>query len=58
MRELDDRVVGTLGEEFGYQQVRLPLDRIDTVEPGARYLRIDARGIADFGLDGTRRPGW
>lgn len=53
VRELDDRVVGMLGEEFGYQQVRLQLDRIDTVEAGARYLRIDAHGIADFGLDGT-----
>jgi len=53
VRELDDRVVGMLGAEFGYQQVRLQLDRIDTVEAGARYLRIDARGIADFGLDGT-----
>ena len=53
VRELDDRVVGMLGDEFGYQQVRLQLDRIDTVEAGARYLRIDARGIADFGLDGT-----
>lgn len=53
VRELDDRVVGMLGEEFGYQQVRLQLDRIDTVEAGARYLRIDAQGIADFGLDGT-----
>lgn len=53
VRELDDRVVTMLGEEFGYQQVRLQLDRIDTVEAGARYLRIDANGIADFGLDGT-----
>ena len=52
VRELDDRVVGMLGQEFGYQQVRLQLDRIDTVEAGARYLRIDAQGIADFGLDG------
>ncbi len=53
VRELDDRVVGMLGQEFGYQQVRLQLDKIDTVEAGARYLRIDAQGIADFGLDGT-----
>ncbi len=53
VRELDDRVVTMLGEEFGYQQVRLQLDRIDTVEAGSRYLRIDANGIADFGLDGT-----
>jgi len=53
VRELDDRVVGMLGKEFGYQQVRLQLDRIDTIEAGTRYLRIDARGISDFGLDGT-----
>jgi hypothetical protein len=53
VRELDDRVVGMLGKEFGYQQVRLQLDRIDTIEAGTRYLRIDANGIADFGIDGT-----
>lgn len=53
VRELDDRVVGMLGEEFGAQQVRLQLDRIATVEAGPRYLRIDASGIADFGLDGS-----
>lgn len=53
VRELDDRVVGMLGKEFGYQQVRLQLDRIDTIEAGTRYLRIDAGGIADFGIDGT-----
>lgn len=53
VRELDDRVVGMLGEEFGTQQVRLQLDRIATMETGTRYLRIDASGIADFGLDGT-----
>lgn len=53
LRELDDRVVAMFGKEFGYQQVRLQLDRIETVEAGARYLRIDASGIADFGIDGT-----
>lgn len=53
VRELDDRVIGMLGEEFGTQQVRLQLDRIATMEAGTRYLRIDASGIADFGLDGT-----
>lgn len=53
VRELDDRVVAMLSEEFGYQQVRLQLDRIDTLEAGTRYLRIDASGIADFGLDGA-----
>lgn len=53
IRELDDRVIGMLGEEFGTQRVRLQLDRISTVETGSRYLRIDANGFADFGLDGT-----
>ncbi len=53
VRQLDDRVVGMLGQEFGYQQVRLQLDKIDTAEAGVRYLRIDARGTADFGPDGT-----
>jgi hypothetical protein len=53
VRELDDRVVDMLGKEFGYQQVRLQLDDIVTIEAGTRYLRIDASGIADFGLDGT-----
>ena len=53
VRQLDDRVVGMLGKEFGYQHVHLQLDKIDTIEAGIRYLRIDAIGIADFGLDGT-----
>jgi hypothetical protein len=53
IRQLDDRVIGMLTEEFGTQRVRLQLDRISTVAAGARYLRIDANGIADFGLDGT-----
>ena len=53
IRELDDHVVAKLGEEFGGQHVRLQLDRIVTIEAGPRYSRIDATGIADFGLDGT-----
>jgi hypothetical protein len=53
IRELDDHVVAKLGEEFGGQHVRLQLDRIATLEAGSRYSRIDATGIADFGLDGT-----
>lgn len=53
VREVEDRVVAMFGEEFGYQQVRLQLDRITTIEAGARYLRIDAEGIADFGRDGS-----
>lgn len=53
IRELEERVAGKLGEEFGGQHARLQLDRIDTVEAGPRYYRIDAAGIADFGRDGT-----
>lgn len=53
VRDVEDRVVDRLASEFGSQKVRLQLDRIDTLESGNRYLRIDAEGIADFGLDGT-----
>ncbi len=53
VRDVEDRVVARLAEEFDNQKVRLQLDRIDTLETGDRYLRIDAAGIADFGLDGT-----
>jgi hypothetical protein len=53
VRELDDRVVERLGQEFSGQVVRLQLDRITTVEAGSRYLRINASGIADFGAEGT-----
>lgn len=30
----------------------LQLDGIESYESGDRYVRIDARGIADFGADG------
>lgn len=53
VRELDNRVVERLGQEFSGQVVRLQLDRITTVEAGSRYLRINANGIADFGAEGT-----
>lgn len=53
VRELEESIAGKLGEEFGGQHARLQLDRIDTLEAGPRYYRIDAGGIADFGRDGT-----
>jgi hypothetical protein len=53
VRQLDERVVERLGQEFAEQTVRLQLDRISTVEAGSHYLRIDASGIADFGPEGT-----
>src|SRR5690606_28844712 len=53
VRQLDERVVERLGQEFAEQTVRLQLDRIRTVQAGSHYLRIDASGIADFGPEGT-----
>src|SRR3546814_20927835 len=53
VRQLDERVVERLGQEFAEQTVRLQFDRITTVEAGSHYLRIDASGIADFGPEGT-----
>lgn len=51
--QLDERVVRQLDREFAGQPVRLQLDQIQTIEAGARYLRIDAVGLADFGREGT-----
>lgn len=53
VRQLDDHVVARLRQETGNTEVRLQLDRIETLEAGARFLRIEARGLADFGRDGT-----
>ncbi len=51
--QLDDRVARQLAQEFGGQPVLLQLDQILTIEAGARFLRIAAIGIADFGREGT-----
>src|SRR3546814_12118609 len=51
VRQLDERVVERLGQDFAEQTVRLQFDRITTVAAGSHYLRIDASGIADFGPD-------
>lgn len=53
VQELDARVVAALDKEFQGQPVRLQLDRINTLEAGKRFLRIDASGIADFGREGS-----
>src|SRR3546814_892417 len=45
VRQLDERVVERLGQEFAEQTVRLQFDRITTVEAGSTYLRIVATGI-------------
>jgi hypothetical protein len=52
VRQLDDHVVADLDRQFG-TRTRLQLDRISTVAIGRRFLRIEAGGVADLGLDGT-----
>ncbi|MCR6662302.1 MAG: hypothetical protein NVV60_03920 [Luteimonas sp.] len=52
LRELDVRVSAELDRTHP-AGARLQLDRIRTVEAGRRFLRIDASGVADFGLQGS-----
>lgn len=51
--QLDDRVADALSGELGGKQVWLQLDRIESYESGGRYVRINASGLADFGVDGS-----
>lgn len=51
--QLDERVVAALSKELGGKRVWLQLDDIESYESGARFVRIDASGVADFGIDGT-----
>lgn len=51
--DLDRHVAAQLARELGDQQVWLQLDRIESFESGGRYVRIDAEGLVDFGLDGS-----
>lgn len=51
VRQLEDRVLAELDASQGGGS-RLQLDRIATVQAGHRLLRIDASGLADFGLRG------
>ncbi|MGJ4802010.1 hypothetical protein ACQYVW_02065 [Luteimonas sp. SDU82] len=53
VRELEERVMVELDRQFGGRSTRLQLDDINTVQGGGRLLRINAQGIADFGLDGS-----
>lgn len=52
VRQLEDRIMAELDKAYG-AGARLQLDRISTVEAGRRFLRIDASGVADFGLQGS-----
>lgn len=51
--QLDERVSSVLSKELGGKQVWLQLDSIETFESGQRYVRINAEGIADFGIEGS-----
>lgn len=50
--ELDRRVVDALSQELGGRHVWLQLDSIQSYESAGRYVRIQATGLADFGIDG------
>jgi hypothetical protein len=50
--QLDERVAAALSGELGGKQVWLQLDQIESYESGGRYVRINASGLADFGVDG------
>ena len=52
-RELREQVQARLQAEFQQQPVRFSLDSAAATETGKRYTRIEARGIADFGREGT-----
>ncbi|MDI9240033.1 hypothetical protein QLQ15_14055 [Lysobacter sp. LF1] len=54
LRHLEDRAIETLQRELGVDDVRMQLDRVETVETGQHYLGIEARGLADFGRDGSQ----
>ena len=51
--QLEDRMADTLQRELGMMSVRIQLDQVDTVEMAGHYLGIEARGLADFGRDGS-----
>jgi len=51
--ELDRRVAAALSKELGGARIWLQLDTIETYESGSRYVRINATGVADLGMEGT-----
>lgn len=53
LRQLEDRMTATLRDAMA-TTARLQLDRVETFETGQHYLSMDAEGLADFGLDGSR----
>ena len=53
LTQLEDRMADTLQRELGMTSVRMQLDRVETVEMASHYLGMEARGLADFGRDGS-----
>jgi hypothetical protein len=51
--ELEERIASALEQLPGAGRVHLQFDDISSVESGARFVRIDATGIADFGTGGS-----
>ena len=54
LRQLEDRMTAMLQDARAMPSVRLQLDRVETFETGQYYLSMDAEGLVDFGLDGSR----
>lgn len=59
--EISQRLAGEVGHrldrEFASQQVRFDLDQVHVSHVGNRYLRVDANGTTDFGVEGTTATG-
>ena len=51
---LEGEILAVLSKAGDKTPVRLQLDRIETLEAGTSYRRINTTGVADFGQDGTR----
>lgn len=50
---LGARIDAALAREFAQQPAQMVLDRVTTSPAGARYLRVEAMGTADFASEGT-----
>ncbi len=50
---LEDEILAALSKGSVQTPVRLQLDRIETLQAGASYRRINTTGVADFGRDGV-----
>lgn len=53
LQALDGEVARRVAVEFAGQPVAVRLDTVTTVETGARFLRLDGAGTADFGSEGS-----